>query len=383
MTSRSSRIDQIDVLRGLSILAVIVHHINLRIRIERTELGAHLPRVVIQDLGWNGYNGVIVFFAVSGFLITSMSLRRWNSLNAIKPKEFYRLRFARIAPCLVALLAVLSALHLFGIHWYTIDPHKASLPRALVAALTFHVNWLESQRGYLPANWDVLWSLSIEEVFYLFFPIVCLLTRSRKVLIPLLTMFVLVGPFARTVLSQSEYWRDNGYLSCMDAIALGCIAAVIAEAFPLSARVRMMLKCSGAFLVALVTLGRPWARALGLYAHGLDVTFIALGTALMLICFGQERKQGSRASGWIRWFGRNSYEIYLTHMMAIFALLPVANRFGSTGKLAPLWYLVMIAVAGALGAAVARYFSEPLNRKLRAEVRTSDAQLSVNAATAD
>ena len=136
MIPRPSRIDQIDVLRGLSILAVIVHHINLRIRIERTELGAHLPKLVVQDLGWNGYNGVIVFFAVSGFLITSMSLRRWKTLPAIRLREFYRLRFARIAPCLIALLAVLSALHLLGIRWYTIDPQRASLPRSLLAALT-------------------------------------------------------------------------------------------------------------------------------------------------------------------------------------------------------------------------------------------------------
>ena len=383
MIPRPSRIDQIDVLRGLSILAVIVHHINLRIRIERTELGAHLPKLVVQDLGWNGYNGVIVFFAVSGFLITSMSLRRWKTLPAIRLREFYRLRFARIAPCLIALLAVLSALHLLGIRWYTIDPQKASLPRSLLAALTFHVNWLEAQRGYLPANWDVLWSLSIEEVFYLFLPVVCLLTRSRKVLLPLLTVFVLVGPFARTVLSQNEYWRDNGYLSCMDAIALGCMAAIVAEAVPLSARARLAIKVSGAALVLFVTLCRPWARAMGIYTHGVDVTLIALGTALMLVCFGQERKQGTRANGWIRWFGRNSYEIYLTHMMAIFALLPLANRFGSTGRLAPLWYLVMIVASGGFGAAIARYFSEPLNRKLRAEAPSSDAQLSVSAATAD
>jgi peptidoglycan/LPS O-acetylase OafA/YrhL len=379
--SRPNRIDQIDVLRGLSILAVIVHHINLRIRIDKTLFGSHLPPVVIQDLGWNGYNGVIVFFAVSGFLITSMSLRRWGALDGIRLRDFYRLRFARIAPCLLALLAVLSLLHLLRVAPYTIHPERASLPRALVAALTFHVNWLEAARGYLPANWDVLWSLSVEEVFYLFFPIACLLTRSRKALVPLLAVFVTIGPFARTVFTHNQYWADNGYLSCMDAIALGCLAAIFSEAYPLGSAARNAIKWSGAGLVAFATLCKPWVNAIGLYQHGVDVSAIALGTALMLICFGQERKQGSWATGWLRWFGRNSYEIYLTHMMAIFALLPVANRFGSTGQLAPFWYLVMIAAAGVLGAAIARYFSEPLNRKLRSSAREAEARLSATAAT--
>ena len=109
-----------------------------------------------------------------------------------------------------------------------INPAHTTLPRALLAAATFHINWLESQRGYLPPNWDVLWSLSVEEVFYLFFPLICVLTRARAPLITLLMAFVAVGPFARTVLTHNELWADYGYLSCMDAIALGCLAAMIA-----------------------------------------------------------------------------------------------------------------------------------------------------------
>lgn len=376
----SARVDQIDVLRGISILAVVVHHINLRIPLQRTTFGSHLPRLVIWDLGWNGYNGVIVFFAISGFLITSMSSRRWKSLDAIRVREFYRLRFARIAPCLVALLAVLSVLHWLHIPSYTINPERASLPRAVLAALTFHVNWLEAQRGYLPANWDVLWSLSNEEMFYLFFPLVCLLTRTRRWLVAVLAVFVIVGPFARTGFTQNEYWKDNGYLSCMDAIAIGCMAAIFAESYILPDGIRRLLKWLGAGLVVFTTLWKPAVSAMGIYKHGLDVTLIAIGTALMLVCFAQQRAVGTRATGLLRWYGRNSYEVYLTHMMPIFALLPLANRFGSTGRLAPLWYLMMTAVAGLLGAAVARFFSEPLNRKLRAGKSTApDLELSVSA----
>src|SRR5579884_2761518 len=102
------RVDGIDVLRGLSILAVVIHHITLRLPLRRTVIGKLLPGAIVNDLSWNGYNGVIIFFAISGFLITTNCLRRWGSLSRIEPRRFYRMRFARIAPMLVGLLAVLS-----------------------------------------------------------------------------------------------------------------------------------------------------------------------------------------------------------------------------------------------------------------------------------
>ena len=105
---------------------------------------------------WSGYYSVMTFFVISGFLITTLSMRRWTFLEQIAPSRFYQLRGARILPCLLILLAVLSVLHWVGASDFTIRPQLASLPRALVAALTFHVNWLEGHRGYLPANWDVL-----------------------------------------------------------------------------------------------------------------------------------------------------------------------------------------------------------------------------------
>jgi peptidoglycan/LPS O-acetylase OafA/YrhL len=124
-------------------------------------------------LVWNGQNGVQIFFVISGFLITSTSLRRWGSLSAIRVLDFYRLRFARIAPLLLLLLAALSILHFAGTSGFVVSQETGGLGRALFAALTFHINLLEAQRGYLPASWDILWSLSVEEAFYVFFPLIC------------------------------------------------------------------------------------------------------------------------------------------------------------------------------------------------------------------
>lgn len=363
----SSRIDGIDVLRGLSIIAVVVHHINLRLRLDNTPLGRHLPKLVLHDLGFNGYNGVIVFFAISGFLITTTCLRRWTSLDQISIRRFYRLRMARILPCLLGLLVILSVLHLLHVKNFTINPQRSSLPRALVAALTLHVNWLEATHGYLPANWDVLWSLSNEEMFYLFFPLLCVFLRRRRAIVGILLGFVALGPFARTMFTPNPLWADCGYLSSMDVIAIGCLAAIVADRIRFPIRVLTAIQVSGGALALLVTIFRTQTAQLGLYKTGLDVTVLGCGTALMMIGFLQKSKTGTRWAAPIRWFGRNSYEVYLTHMMAVFPLLFLATIYDPRQRLAPVTYVVIVCAAGLLGAAVAHFYSEPLNRKLRAQ----------------
>jgi peptidoglycan/LPS O-acetylase OafA/YrhL len=357
------RFAAIDVLRGLSILAVVVHHINLRIRLEKTPLGPYLSQQVVSFLGWNGANGVFVFFAISGFLITTTCLRRWHSLDHVSLSGFYRLRFARIAPCLIALLMILSSLHLLGLKYFVIQ--HTTLPRALTAAFTFHVNWLESVTGYLPGNWDVLWSLSNEEMFYLLFPVLCVSLRSRKLLVPALLIFVVAGPLARTVLSSNDLWRDYGYLSAMDAIALGCLAALLSQAISLSSRTSLVLQSAGATLAIFIVSFKGVVSRMGLYRTGLDITLLALGACLILIAISQRNRTGSRWTAAVRWFGRNSYEVYLTHMFVVFGLHRIFELMGSPYRWSLLWYAAIVPITGVLGAVVARYFSEPLNRRLR------------------
>ena len=373
----TSRIDGIDILRGLSILAVVVHHINLRIRLEKTPLGPYLSKSAISFLGWNGANGVFVFFAISGFLITTTCLRRWGSLDRISLKGFYRIRFARIAPCLLALLAILSALHLIGAKYFIIQ--HTTLARALTAALTFHVNWLESATGYLPGNWDVLWSLSNEEMFYLFFPVLCVVLRSRKLLIPALLLFVATGPFARTVLSRNELWRDYGYLSAMDAIALGCLAAMLAQSIKLSDRVSLILQICGAAISLFIVTFKRTVSGMGLYRTGLDITLLAIGVCLMLIAISQRNRTGAWWTAAIRWFGRNSYEVYLTHMFVVFGLYRIFETMGSPFRWSLIWYASIVPLSGILGAVVAKYFSEPLNRRLRPRFHTGSAMINTSA----
>lgn len=315
-SASTGRFDGIDVLRGISIVAVVLHHINIHMGADQSVLAKALPRQVAATLFWNGANAVTVFFAISGFLITTMALRRWGALRAIRIADFYRLRFARIAPLLVALLVVLSVLHLAHVPGFIIQPHT-SLSRALLAAATFHINWLEAQRGYLPGGWDVLWSLSVEEVFYLFFPLICFLTRGRAALITVLLAFVVIGPFARTVLTNNEMWMDKGYLSGMDAIALGCLAAMIAARWRLRPATLVALQVIGTVMVLIVMTARPLGWKLHLYPLGLDMTFLALGTCCLQIAIAQGNHVGNWITTPIRWFGRNSYEVYLTHVFIV------------------------------------------------------------------
>jgi peptidoglycan/LPS O-acetylase OafA/YrhL len=143
-----------------------------------------------------------------------MSLRRWGALSAIDVRDFYRLRFARIAPLLLLLLLVLSLLHFAGTPGFIVSQNTGGLGRALIAALTFHINLLEARRGYLPGSWDILWSLSVEEMFYLCFPLICRCARLEKWLIVILAVFIALGPIARTLWTHgNETWREVSYLS--------------------------------------------------------------------------------------------------------------------------------------------------------------------------
>src|SRR5579863_5153606 len=187
------RIDGIDLLRGLAIFFVLMNHVNIRLLLARVPYTQGLPDQLVHSLVWSGQFGVQMFFAISGFLITSITLRRWESLSRVGIRGFYRLRLARIAPLLLLLLAVLSGLHFSHLNDFAVPAKTGGLGRALLAALTFHINLLEAQRGYLPGNWDILWSLSVEETFYLFFPLACRWLGQGKRLVALLLGFVALG----------------------------------------------------------------------------------------------------------------------------------------------------------------------------------------------
>ena len=126
-----------DLLRALAIFFVLMNHVSMRLLLAKVPYTKGLPKQLVHTLVWNGQSGVQIFFAVSGFLITSTSLRRWGSLGSVKITDFYRLRFARIAPLLLTLLAVFSLLHAAGVTIFVVHAKTGGLARALLAALLF------------------------------------------------------------------------------------------------------------------------------------------------------------------------------------------------------------------------------------------------------
>jgi peptidoglycan/LPS O-acetylase OafA/YrhL len=304
----SKRLDGIDLLRGLAIFFVLMNHINIRLLGADVLYTRFLPAQLVHLLVWNGQLGVQMFFAVSGFLITSITLRRWGLLAQVNLPGFYRLRFARIAPLLLLLLAVLSGLHFAGIHHFVVPADMGGLGRALLAALTFHVNVLEAHRGYLPGNWDILWSLSVEEVFYLFFPIVCRVFGRSKLLFAVLFGLVVLGPFARTVFAHgNEIWEEYSYLGGMEGIALGCLTALMISRVRLSPRALWILGGGGAAIVA-GSLIFSWQAYVGWPGRtGLNMTILGVGTCMFIAATAQTRWRSPRLLAPLLKIGQYSY----------------------------------------------------------------------------
>jgi peptidoglycan/LPS O-acetylase OafA/YrhL len=370
------RLEGVDLLRGLAIFFVLMNHVNIRLRIAKVPYTHGIPDQLVRLLVWNGQQGVQIFFAVSGFLITSTSLRRWSGLSNIDPIGFYRLRFARIAPLLLLLLAILCSLHFAHFKDFVVTAQRGGLGPALLSALTFQVNVHEARHGYLPGSWDILWSLSVEEMFYLFFPVVCRLFGRGRLLIAILFGFVVLGPFGRTVFA-SGLWKEYSYLGGMEAIALGCLTALALEHRQFSRGTLRTLAVNGVAMMVFILGFSQQVQNLGLGRTGLDMTLLAVGTCLVIAAAVQADWRSPVALHPMLRLGERSYEVYLTHMFVVFAFF---NLFVWAGKpmswVAALFVTVIVSAAG-LGALVAHFYSEPMNRMLRSGLPKQVYQLRV------
>ncbi len=361
---RSARID---VMRGVSIVLVLLHHFNIAYSMKDTVLARAFGWDALHAVFRNGNYAVTVFFVISGFLITSNADRRWGGLRNVRTSVFYRYRAARIIPCLLLLLLIVNGLAALRIAIFENHPEfGGAVPFWIVdlASLTFWMNVLMSHAGWLNYVLCVQWSLSIEEVFYLSFPILCLLLRRERLLLVAWSLVIVVGPIWRATHQVSEYVEFNSYLSCFDGIAFGCCAAVLGK--HVRCPVRVTAPASG-----LVAIGMSWFYLSGSIrdtgVHG--VTVMALGAAVLLLLQAQDGGRATRGRvvlAPLRRCGRLSYELYLFHLIVLGGLRTFWPPDATAGDARIPLLVTYLVLSGVVAALVSRHYSEPLNRRLRA-----------------
>jgi len=386
--SVGTRNGRIDLMRGVAILLVLLHHFDIPYHFGRSPLGALLGRDLVHAVCRNGNYGVTMFFAISGFLITNNALNRWGRFDRVPPVRFYALRAARILPCLLLLLAMVNLLGASGIPIFENqggggDPAPSMIVGDL-AALTFWMNVLMAHAGWFNYCLCVLWSLSVEETFYLSFPLLCVLLRREGRIVAVWLLAILIGPIWRATHMADENQFLYASLACFDGIAFGCCAALLS-------RRRDMLERLGATAWTLLQ-GATVAGMAALYlSRSIGVTAVwgvsamALGTSLLLVA-ATRPLLGAAGSGaglfrLLGWIGRQSYELYLVHLPVLAALriaCPPA-AMPPVGKLPRL--LAYLILSAGVAAALARFYAEPLNRLLRARLPASHRERVQTATT--
>jgi peptidoglycan/LPS O-acetylase OafA/YrhL len=330
-----------------------------------------------------GWLGVSLFFILSGFLITRLLVEEHNETHRISLRDFYRRRVARLLPAfalfsLVLLIVAALRWDLFG------APHIVR--DGFLAASTYTANTFFLRRG---VDWlgpfSPTWSLSIEEQFYLLWPLILLLLLrrhdSRRV-----GRFVLVAAavvFAEVIIRSVLWPRDLGPVIGTEGeplafLLLGCTVALLCplgatlDASPVGRLARRYWAAAVLLLVTFVTLVEDGPRAFG--PGRLLMLIVAACMVLVVIAALSDTpiRRALRVRPLVV-LGQMSYGIYLWHI-ALFAATAGAMRHLHLSANPVARATVSLALTLVVATVSYRWVERPLRTRIR-HYRKSNATL--------
>ncbi|MBU1726449.1 MAG: acyltransferase [Candidatus Omnitrophica bacterium] len=220
----SGRLPELDGIRGLAILMVIVwHYGNCQLASQSLTLNPVLKALTnATSLFWSG---VDLFFVLSGFLIGGILLKYKNSSSSYF-RAFYTRRIFRIFPIYYMLFALTLVCTLLGVGLKFPWLFNRMLP--LWSFPLFIQNFFMAQYSTYGAHWlGVTWSLAIEEQFYLIIPAVIYFTKRERLPI-ILSFFIVLAPLFRILFNRlgfSDLYSEVLLPCRMDSLLLGVLIA--------------------------------------------------------------------------------------------------------------------------------------------------------------
>jgi peptidoglycan/LPS O-acetylase OafA/YrhL len=294
------KIDALDGFRGVAVLLVVVHHLPVA-----------MPWLFHRATKGGGF-GVDAFFVLSGFLITAILLRDQAKGGRVRFRAFYRRRALRLLPALF----VFVGLYLYY-SWITGLP-GAHEPSSVLSIIFYYSNTYLRRLPISPGLGH-LWSLAVEEQFYLLWPLcLALFLGLRRRLTP--TVLILVGAIAIVAIRRADMWNNGTpwlwlytrLFTRADALLVGCLLAQL--------WVRNKLPKRGVQLAGWLALGyylylvRVGASNSFLYRGGFTLIAATLGIILLAVLETNwivNRVLETRA---LRAVGRVSYGLYIWHL---------------------------------------------------------------------
>jgi peptidoglycan/LPS O-acetylase OafA/YrhL len=292
--AKAGHLPSLDGLRALSIGLVFLGHLNGTKGLVRFNLG----------IGDYAHLGVVVFFVISGFLITRLMLSEHARDGRVSLKLFYARRALRLFPAAYTFIACVCLLWAAGI------VHLQA--RDIWHACTYTVNF-EPER-----SWQIghLWSLSVEEQFYFIWPFTFVLLRPRRAGWAAAGA-VLLGPIARSwawLFLRGTPYRDlEMFPMVADSIAMGCLLAMAgAWLEEKSWYLRLFGPAYSAGLLALVLLTNRFMGYTVVSVFGSSVINVSLAVLIHRSIYNSRDRIG-RILNWkpITFLGAFSYSLYL------------------------------------------------------------------------